>query len=90
MKPLQAARGLLVTPPGSSTIDRGPVVRAFFMEVITMSKEIKLMNELKKYAIQRCNEEFGLSGCAEGKDFVIIHSGDKKKIIITITLRINK
>ncbi len=46
-----------------------------------------LMERIKNFVIQECQEAFTYVGVAEGENIVSINSGDKKELIIKIEIR---
>jgi len=49
-----------------------------------MNKEKEVMQEIKKFAVQKCSGAFGFAGVAESDDKIIINSGGDKDLKITI------
>jgi hypothetical protein len=47
----------------------------------------QVLEDIKKYAIKRLQEEYGYCGLAEGDTFVMINSDDKKGNDIKITIK---
>lgn len=49
----------------------------------------KVLDDIKKYAIQRLNQSYGYCGVAEGKDMVLLNSGAEGENI-TIQIKIEQ
>lgn len=46
--------------------------------------ENKVLGDIKKYIINRLQQEYGYCGCAEGASMIMLNSGNDTNIIINI------